>query len=231
MSDTPAPIFPIVPPELRDVLQAFRREIFASLKCAIPGIIQSFDGTPPTATIKVAMQATVGTDVKDYPLLVDCPVVVIGGGGAYITFPIHAGDPCLVLFSDRALDNWYSTGNVVPPAQQRQHSLADGIALVGIHNLANPIENYSADAAEFRFAAGKIQITNEGQIHLTSAGGAVLDLDEMVSFGNETTTLKTILDELITDLTNWVDTRGDLPNPATVAALTATKAKIDELFQ
>jgi len=79
---------------------AFRREIFASLKCAIPGIIQSFDATKQTATIKVAMQATVGTEVKDYPLLVDCPVVVMGGWGAYITFPIHAGDTCLVLFSD-----------------------------------------------------------------------------------------------------------------------------------
>ena len=144
MSDTPAPIFPIVPPELRDVLQAFRREIFASLKCAIPGIIQSFDGTTQTATIKVAMQATVGTDVKDYPLLVDCPVVVMGGGPSFISFPINKGDTCLVLFCDRAIDAWYSTGNVVPPAQQRQHSLADGIALVGIRNLANALSSYDA---------------------------------------------------------------------------------------
>jgi len=231
MSDTPAPTFPIVPPELRDVLQAFRREIFASLKCAIPGIIDSFNAITQTATIKVAMQATVGTEVKDYPLLVDCPVVVMGGWGAYITFPIHAGDTCLVLFSDRALDNWYATGNVVPPAQQRQHSLADGIALVGIHNLANPIENYSADAAEFRFAGGKVRITNDGQINLTSAGGAVIDMNTLVSFGNAETTLKTILDEIITDLTSWVDTRGDYANPATMALLNATKAKIDELFQ
>jgi hypothetical protein len=230
MSATPKSAFPIVPPELRDVLQAFRREIFSSLKCAIPGIIQSFDEAKQSATIQVAMQATVGDKVVDYPLLVDCPVVVLGGGGGVLTFPIQAGDTCIVLFTDRALDNWYSTGNVVPPAQQRAHSLSDGIALVGIRNLANPIKDYSTTGAEFRLAGGKVRITDSGQVILSSSGGVTIDLNEMVSLANDTTSLKTILDELVTNLTNWLDTRGDLPNPATVAALAATKVKIDELF-
>ncbi|MGB8297058.1 MAG: Gp138 family membrane-puncturing spike protein, partial [Polyangia bacterium] len=144
MSTQPNAAAPFIPPELRDVLQAFRREIFSSLRCAMPGIIQTFDPVTQTATIQVAMQMTVGDQVKDYPLLVDCPVAILSGGTAYLTFPIQPGDTCLVLFCDRAIDAWFTTGNVLPPAQQRQHSLADGIALVGIRHLANALSNYDA---------------------------------------------------------------------------------------
>ena len=71
--------------------------------------------------------------VADYPLLLDCPVVVLQGGGAYIDLPIAEGDYCLVLFNDRNIDTWWDTGNVVVPRNRRKHSLSDGIALVGIN--------------------------------------------------------------------------------------------------
>ena len=185
MSTLPNSSFPIVPPELRDVLQAFRREIFSSLKCSIPGIIQSFDSDKQTATIQVAMQAAVGAEVKDYPLLVDCPVVVLGGGPAFISFPINKGDSCLVLFADRALDNWYSTGNVVPPAQQRQHSLADGIALVGIRNLANALSNYDATGIGLNGPAvnvtGNLNVaTGATDVFTTSDGATVTVINGII---------------------------------------------------
>ena len=189
MSTQPNAAAPFIPPELRDVLQAFRREIFSSLRCAMPGIIQTFDPVTQTATIQVAMQMTVWDQVKDYPPLVDCPVVVLGGGPAFISFPINTGDTCLVLFSDRAIDNWYSTGNVVPPAQQRQHSLADGIALVGIRHLANALSNYDATgiglngpavnvSGNLNVAAGATDVftTSDGAT-VTVINGIVVNID------------------------------------------------------
>ena len=231
MSVIPNPTPPIAPPDLRDVLQGLRREIFSSLKCAVPGIIQNFNSSRQTAEIKIALQATVGTAVQNYPLLVDCPCVILGGGGGVLTFPIQQGDTCLVLFCDRSIDNWFSTGNVAPPDQQRAHSLADGIALVGIHSLANSVGSYSTDGAEFRLGGGKVRITATGEVILTSAGGATIDMNTMVGFGNATSSLKTILDALMTTLTNWVNTDSTTPNPATVAAIALIKLQIDSLFQ
>jgi hypothetical protein len=51
--------------------------------------------------------------------------------------PIAADDTCLVLFNDRNMDDWYLTGKISAPADNRIHSIADGIVLVGIRSLAD----------------------------------------------------------------------------------------------
>jgi len=99
---------------------------------------------------------------------------------------------------------------------------------VGIHNLANPIENYSADALSSDLPAARSASPTTARLpHL---GRRRRDRHEHArEFRERRNDLKTILDEIITDLTSWVDTRGDYANPATMALLNATKAKIDEL--
>jgi hypothetical protein len=52
-----------------------------------------------------------------------------------------------------------------------------------------------------------------------------------VLVSNGAITLKTVLDALCTALTSWVDTRGDSPNPATVALITAVKLQADTLLE
>jgi hypothetical protein len=73
----------------------------------------------------------------EYPVLDDCPVFVISGGDSSLSMPIAADDTCLVLFSDRNMDDWYLTGEIRVPADNRIHSIADGIVLVGIRSLAD----------------------------------------------------------------------------------------------
>lgn len=124
----------IVPPDLESVLEQIENEVFATLNCIQVGRIEEFDATRQVANVSLQVQRRVNkTQVADYPLLLDCPVVVLQGGGAYIDFPITAGDYCLVLFNDRNIDDWWNTGNVVVPRNRRKHSLSDGIALVGIN--------------------------------------------------------------------------------------------------
>ncbi len=65
-------------------------------------------------------------------VLVDCPYFVLAGGTSYIDLPIKPGDYCLTLFNDTNIDLWWTQEQVGLPANSRSHSLADGIALVGI---------------------------------------------------------------------------------------------------
>lgn len=123
----------IVPPSLEDVFEQFKRVVFTSLNCIQIGRIQSFNATEQTAEIEIQVRRQVRSEVIDYPLLVDCPVFVLQGGGAYIDMPISSGDYCIVLFNDRNIDTWWNTANVAEPRNKRKHSLSDGMALVGIN--------------------------------------------------------------------------------------------------
>ena len=230
MSEAPQALAPVVIPELRDLLFAMRREVFFSLNCATIGIVQSFNPAKQTAEIKIAFQRVVGNEIKDYPLLVDCPVVVLAGGAGRLTFPIAAGDSCLVLFADRNIDAWFSTGSVVVPASQRAHSLADGIALVGIRNLSNAIGDYSESAVELQNNGAKLSLDTE-LAELTSGAGASISLDSKVGISNESGSLLSAIDGLMTALTGAKDSHDDTFNPATIAALNASKLQFDALLK
>ena len=120
------------PPDLTEVLNAYKNEIFANINCVQIGKIEKVNDNQ-TVEIQIQIKRRVkNEETVNYPLLVDCPYFVLSGGGAYIDMPIAVGDYCLVIFNDRNIDNWWSTENVAEPADRRKHNLSDGIAIVGI---------------------------------------------------------------------------------------------------
>ena len=75
----------------------------AGIWTALPGIVQSFDASAVTAVVQPAIKAMVTRpdgekQAAKLPLLLDCPVVFPRGGGCTLTFPVKAGDECLVVF-------------------------------------------------------------------------------------------------------------------------------------
>ena len=98
-------------------VNALKKEIFASLHCALPGIVVSFDEDSQTAVIRPA--------VKGMPLLRDVPVFMP------VSFDVSEGDFCLLVFADRDIDAWLESGDPEEPASGRMHSLSDGFAFVG----------------------------------------------------------------------------------------------------
>lgn len=213
---------PIVDPEIRDVLNLHKQDIFASFNCHQLGTIVSFSAANQTASVSLNVQRVVYNqqiavdqlsnqptptkpNIVNYPVLVQVPVCIYSGGGGYISMPIASGDTCLVLFNDRNIDSWFATGAVVPPASGRMHDLSDGLAIVGFRSLANAIASYDG--------------TN---VRIHSATKIKLD--------NNATSLKTVMDNLIDALENWVNTGGSTPNAATVTALNAVKTLSDSLL-
>ena len=104
-----------------DEREALRKEIFASLHCALPGTVVSFDAERQTAVIQPAVK--LGSMM--FPLLGDVPVFMP------VSFDVHPGDACLVIFADIDIDAWFDTGVPQEPRSARKHSLSDGFAFVG----------------------------------------------------------------------------------------------------
>lgn len=179
-------------PSLKDLLDMAKKDIFLSLNCHAIGTVQEFDQTDQTASVTMnyvqsyAQLNADGTESvvsKNYPVIVDAPVMFLGGGSWNLTFPVSQGDTCLIFFNDRDIDNWFQSGQVAPCASTRLHSFADAIILVGLRSSQDALDNFDLTRA----------------ILQNSVGGAMVGVaDTLIRIANNTTTLNTLLQSLIT---------------------------------
>lgn len=121
--------------------QAQINNTLMNLHTAMPAIVVSFNSEERTISAQPAIQRvfTDGDGIsgpQNLPVCVDVPVMFLGGGGFDITYPINEGDECLLIFAERCIDSWFSTGQPAPPDDYRQHDLSDAFALVGVRSLA-----------------------------------------------------------------------------------------------
>lgn len=121
------------------------------LHTCMPGIIASFDPVTQTASVQPAIKRIFTEHGPvNLPLCVDVPVAFPGGGDFYLTFPVQAGDECILFFSERAIDNWHVAGGTQDPAEYRLHDLSDGIAIVGLNSQPRKIPSPNILGAELR---------------------------------------------------------------------------------
>ncbi|WP_346828422.1 Gp138 family membrane-puncturing spike protein [Serratia inhibens] len=134
---------------------ALTDDIMSNLRVALPGIIQSFDPETVTCVVQPAVKGYESDDAGkksslSLPLLVDVPVIFPRGGGVTLTFPVKAGDECLLVFSDRCIDFWWQNGGVQESVDSRMHDLSDAFAIVGPQSQVQKISDISTSAAQFR---------------------------------------------------------------------------------
>lgn len=180
-------------PSLSDLLSLLKKDIMLSLCAHHLGTVRSFDSVTQTATATInykktffefnEVSQTYSEKLVDYPTMLDCPVIVLGGGLSSLTFPISPGDECLVLFNDRDIDNWFAGSVGGPVASSRFHSFSDAIILVGVHSLAKSIPTYDTIRA----------VLSNGQA-MVGVGPS------LIKIANNITTLNTLLQTLVTDL-------------------------------
>ena len=103
-------------------LAALKREILSSLRCALPGVVESFDPERGTASVRPALKSSRGIPL---PLLRDVPVYLPEAR------QIVPGAFCLLVFADADTDAFLRSGESAAPLSSRRHSLSDAFAFVG----------------------------------------------------------------------------------------------------
>ncbi len=141
--------------DLAETFKSERETTKNQIRVALPGIIQSFDPDAVTAVVQPAIRSVEKDNdgnriTKNYPLLVDVPVVFPRGGGCTLTFPIKAGDECLVVFADRCIDFWWQSGGIQEPVDDRMHDLSDAFCIVGPQSQARKISGINTSATQLR---------------------------------------------------------------------------------
>lgn len=191
-------------PDLGVLFRVNNLGLQAGLWTALPGIVVSFDPALMTCSVQPAIMALQqspdgSAQFVKLPVLVDCPVMFQGGGGFTLTFPVAAGDECLVVFASRCIDSWWNDGKVGVQSELRMHDLSDGFVLAGVRSRPHALPGVSAADVQLRSNDGTAHIgldasknvwaVTPGNIHadaggtaeVTAPGGITLNGDVQVN--------------------------------------------------
>lgn len=179
------------------------------LRVCMPGNIVSFDAATQRCVAQPGIKMkTVIRGVASYldlPEVQNVPIVVpyAQGAGLLLSLPIQSGDPCLLLFSDRALDNYLQTGAAEIPGTAtdadvtapRVHHLTDAICIPGMIANNVVVSDWSTENIELRDKERKNYISlgpngieiSDGTATWSMSGGAI----NIVAPGGTTTTSPT----------------------------------------
>lgn len=154
-----------------------------------PGRIVEYFPATQTATVKICNDRTYSTSEVDEEqvtpgLLYDVPVHTPSGGGWAMTFPIEAGEPCLLSFSQFGYDHWFvnnsdsagvDSDGSPQPWTRRRFDLADCFAQVGFNNLQTVVSDYQANHSEWRNEdrTTRIALMSSGQVQIISGSTSI----------------------------------------------------------
>ena len=115
-------------------------------------------------------------ELRDYPVLLGVPFVVLGGGVSHLTFPISVGDNCLLMFCDFEIDRWWDSGEAQPSNFERRHDISDAFAIIGVHSMVDLLQGYSQ----------YVQLKYSNDSKITVGNNIELDNQEVNATGNVT---------------------------------------------
>lgn len=128
--------------DLLKVIRAFQNEVYAKLNVMRIGIIDEvLENNEVRCSITNKMLIKTNDDGtcvwQDYPPIY-ARVWYMGTAEENYSYPIIANNPCLLLFNDREMDSFFSTGEVSTLSSLRTHSLNDAICIPLFRPESNP---------------------------------------------------------------------------------------------
>lgn len=225
-------------PDLADALNLLQKQIFLNLNCHHVATIQEFDALTQRAkaTINytktyfrpISGATTTETVQVSYPVLVDCPVIVLGGGQGSIQFPITKGDECLALFNDRDIDNWLQGTTTQPVNSGRLHSFADAILLVGVRSLPNVLTSYPTDHVAVKFGTTVIKLyADKASIEVGATMKMEMNATGKLSITNSAVEFVGALSQLFKDIQQGMVSTMLGPQPLQMPTYNADLAQLD----
>ncbi len=173
--------------------------LIANVHTCLPGRIESYSYKNQKATVKPLIKKKYfDGEVVELPVLTNVPVVFPRTRAAGVTFPLSRGDGVLIVFTERALERWYSTGDDSEPGDPRRFDMTDSIAIPGLFSFNQ--DNIASNNND-------LEVQNEGQKITIKKNGDI-------EVGNSN--LKKVITELLISLFNaHIHSGGVLPGALT----------------
>lgn len=165
-------------PTLKDVIQSNIRSALLEINTCIPAVIDSYDSTTRTAEVIPAIKRTkMDGSFISRATLPDVPVVFPYNGSKGITYPLETGSPCLLVISQRSIDDWVLTKGETEPKDARLHDINDAFCIAGIGSVSDvrPLKE------GMQIAHDKIWIGNPESLPMPLTGLSNTELVQIIS--------------------------------------------------
>lgn len=177
----------------REIAESVIQTEINKVHTAIPGTITGYDAGSNRASVRpLGHYKTADYRSLEYPVIFNVPVVFPTGlgGSAGVTFPLAAGDGCLIVFSESQIDDMLSGVDSDDP---RKFSLNDAICIPGLYSsataaasahpgdvclfnggsmvrLGSGFSGTTADGTSFSFSGGDLVVNGISSTHHTHPG-------------------------------------------------------------
>ena len=188
---------------------------------ALPAKIVTYDAVKQLASVKPLLNRKLKDNTElVLPVINNVPVMLPRTANAIISLPIAVDDKVLLVFCDRSLDEWLSSGNEVFPSDNRMHSFSDAIAIPGLYDFSSTSDASTNDLL-IKHKESKITILANGDIKI-SAGAT-----GKIAIGNDSEELLAILDDILTEIQAITTATMIGPQPIiNLASFTALQARL-----
>lgn len=157
-------------PDLFNVLEALKTNITYGLNCVKVASVVSFDADNMISCCQVKNKRLLNIKKDGNQELIDYPLIYaktyfLGYGDIGITHPIVTGAEGILLFNDREIETWFTTGEAGNIAYDRCHDLSDAIFICGLCSQPNlNLLQYLETALMIYYKTQNIQLTETGII-------------------------------------------------------------------
>lgn len=173
---------PASQPSLITVIQHVIADALSSVHTAFPGQIETYDYTTAKASIKPLISAIYpdGSSME-FPVIPNVPVVWPRTSLGSISFPLQRGDGCLVVCSEKSIDDWLLLGGQNVPTDSRMFDLNDAIAIPGLYSFASQTRITGNNKFEIHYKDQRVTIDESGNIEIGSASLKQLLTEDFIS--------------------------------------------------
>jgi hypothetical protein len=195
---------------LSDILKQVNKYFLNQIHFALPGIIIKFDAETKLAQVQPSIKKRyIDGTIQEMPNIIHVPVIFSQSKKFSDTFPLENGDGVLLIFSERALEQWLDNGHNSEPGVSRKFDLSDAIAIPGL---------FAKDA--------DLNYDDTNVIRNFNGGIFKMQPDKKFAIGNEDAELFDIIDRLINAIKSATYGGNPLDNPAPFNTLQSDLSKI-----
>lgn len=153
--------------DLGGALQEFVRQALMQIDGMLPATVTAADRTAGRVSVKPLVMAGTATGGKiPRPVVPNIPIMTMGAGGIYASFPVKVGDLGFVFSASRDTSLFYqSQGGEDWPNTERLHSFSDGGFL--------PLKLFNFSIAGGALSDGFSLQTDDGQTFITLKDGEI----------------------------------------------------------
>lgn len=120
--------------------------------------------------------------VADAPIIYNIPVAFPRAGDAILAMPIAKGHSVLLVFADRSMEKWLSSGKAGDPEDTRAHHMSDAIAIPGCYPFSNTVALNNNRDIIMKNADLEMRLKPNGHLQvLNSANELIKVLDEYMT--------------------------------------------------